>query len=531
MKKFKIFLLAFYIFIALLLIYEAALPSNVSAKQNKFFKNIINNISKIFIRNKVIKASDITINNKIEESYFIDDYITLDLSITPSNSSYKSLTYSSTNTDILTVDDFGNVTFISEGVAKVIIEQKESDLTKEIEFNVVKHEEIEPDTFNLVAHDYITSLPVGEVTLIYGTFSPSNVTDKDFYIESLNPDIAGTYGSHLFALKEGEVTIKGTHPATGKTATLTLTITEGTIVKPTTFEIDGPNSITVNSIEGLSYSSTINSDASNIYQDRFYSAYTANDKPTTDFILNITTGEVEKASKAGNYKVYVYSYDWSYYDIMYVAIRNILPKYSISDKRLVIGESYKINVQPINSDAATYFNYEYYIDNEKIASIDKQGVITPKKEGKTLVGVIVDDGIDRFEAYFNLEVSDRVIEDNVDFNFGMFIRKGIAHFMGFVGFGIIAFMMYIMWVSAYYKKFNLTYVVILVNGLTFAILTEVIQLFAPGRDGNFKDVILDFLGYLCAFILCVIIYEIYRLIKKRRKKDLIDDNQLENNEN
>ena len=52
MKKFKIIMLIFYVLIVLVLLYEAIIPGKVSAKQHSFFKKVINDISKVFIKNK-----------------------------------------------------------------------------------------------------------------------------------------------------------------------------------------------------------------------------------------------------------------------------------------------------------------------------------------------------------------------------------------------------------------------------------------------------------------------------------------------
>jgi VanZ family protein len=52
----------------------------------------------------------------------------------------------------------------------------------------------------------------------------------------------------------------------------------------------------------------------------------------------------------------------------------------------------------------------------------------------------------------------------------------------------------------------------------FAILTEVIQIFVPGRDGTIKDVLLDYSGYLIAFIISIAIYITYKKVKSKNSK-------------
>jgi uncharacterized protein YjdB len=140
------------------LIYEAAIPGNVSTSQHNFIKKIINNISKIFIKEKIINPTSIEVNNNFKEFYYTNETLSLDVTVNPSNSSYKTLEFSSSDTSVLEVDSSGSITFIDEGTATIKIVQVESKLEKEVTLNVKKYVEpieelIEPNSIILKSYD------------------------------------------------------------------------------------------------------------------------------------------------------------------------------------------------------------------------------------------------------------------------------------------------------------------------------------------------------------------------------------------
>lgn len=519
MKKIKITLLVFYVILIVVFIYESALPQGLSRKQNAFFKKVFNNISSIFIKNKYIKAENIIIGTDIEQTYYVGDTLTLNAKVEPNNASYKTIFYSSSDSNILKINQKGEIEFISSGIATVTLLQEESNIYKSIIF-VIEEKTVEPDVYptslDIKTYNDEYSIPAGEVTYFYTIQTPSNVTLKKCTFSVSDESKAKMYGQYFFALAPGEVVVTCKHDYADFEVSKTITITDGTVVEPTTYKIEGKTEYTYLTDTTMQFEANINDEASNIYKNCFYYAWDPILKYKSKIIdLDPVTGKAEILNY-GVVDVSIFSFDMTYIDTIRVFIRNVLPEYKLPNKQIVLGNSYKIEVNPINGDVATYFNYEYESSDEQIAVVDELGNITPKKTGKVLIKVKVDDGLDKFEDIFTLEIINNDIENSVNFNFGKFIRKGIAHFLGFITFGFISYFLFILYVDEYYKKFNLAFVVILVNGLVFACLTEVIQLFAPGRDGTIKDVILDYSGYLIACILSLIIYLIYKLIRKKK---------------
>ena len=104
-----------------------------------------------------------------------------------------------------------------------------------------------------------------------------------------------------------------------------------------------------------------------------------------------------------------------------------------------------------------------------------------------------------------------------------FIRKAFGHFGLFAVSGLLSSL-------AIYLAFNplkwSKYWMLIASSLTFGLLmgatTEIIQLNVPGRSGEFKDVMIDFSGYLLCFLIILLI--LFLINRKHSKKAPIQDN-------
>ena len=64
-----------------------------------------------------------------------------------------------------------------------------------------------------------------------------------------------------------------------------------------------------------------------------------------------------------------------------------------------------------------------------------------------------------------------------------------------------------------YKKKYIFMILSLVVGFLIASCTEIIQIYIPGRVGAFKDVLIDFTGYVVGTIFIFVFYYFIKLIK------------------
>lgn len=114
----------------------------------------------------------------------------------------------------------------------------------------------------------------------------------------------------------------------------------------------------------------------------------------------------------------------------------------------------------------------------------------------------------------NFFKADAINSENIE-SFSYVVRKLVGHFGLFLCdalFVSITFYSY----HSLYKKPNLwfsTLLIFLVGGF-FASISEMIQVFIPGRVGSFEDVLIDMSGYFLALLVIFLIY----FFKQRSKK-------------
>ena len=107
-------------------------------------------------------------------------------------------------------------------------------------------------------------------------------------------------------------------------------------------------------------------------------------------------------------------------------------------------------------------------------------------------------------------------------DFRAYIRKLVGHYGAFLIMGIFASLTGMM----FFIKFKKWYVYwikvlsIVLYGFLFAGLTEIIQLYTPGRAGVMSDVFIDYSGYMTSVGIIVLIYFIIEYIKF--KKEIIN---------
>ena len=110
-------------------------------------------------------------------------------------------------------------------------------------------------------------------------------------------------------------------------------------------------------------------------------------------------------------------------------------------------------------------------------------------------------------------------------DFRAFIRKAIGHYGAFLFMAIFATltaMFYYRYNS--WKVFIIKIIIIVLFGFGFAAITELIQIVTPGRAGLFKDVFIDFSGYMTSATIIILIFFIKYFIqyKNRDKKEELE---------
>lgn len=123
------------------------------------------------------------------------------------------------------------------------------------------------------------------------------------------------------------------------------------------------------------------------------------------------------------------------------------------------------------------------------------------------------------KTIINTFAHDAINESNID-AFSGIIRKLVGHF----GLFLVSALLFSWWVylMRIYIKFFERYIgliISLVFGLTLASLTELIQIYTPGRSGELRDILIDYSGYIIGTgIILLIIFIIYKVKEKKETK-------------
>ncbi len=106
--------------------------------------------------------------------------------------------------------------------------------------------------------------------------------------------------------------------------------------------------------------------------------------------------------------------------------------------------------------------------------------------------------------------------------FSSVIRKLVGHFGLFLISGIFTTLSIKFIYYDLTKKCWIFLIISASSGLFLAILTEIIQLFVPGRSGEFKDVMIDFGGYIIPLIIISAII----FFKGKKTSDIEKEDEL-----
>ena len=104
------------------------------------------------------------------------------------------------------------------------------------------------------------------------------------------------------------------------------------------------------------------------------------------------------------------------------------------------------------------------------------------------------------KSFINFFKADTINESNIG-PFSSFIRKFVGHFSLFAVSSIFTTLSIKFIYYDNRKRFWIFVLYSAIFGLSLALLTELIQLFVPGRSGEIRDVLIDFSGYLLALII------------------------------
>lgn len=201
----------------------------------------------------------------------------------------------------------------------------------------------------------------------------------------------------------------------------------------------------------------------------------------------------------------------------------------IKDNNYSVINNSSINLKiNLNTASSSYFTINYTSSDETIAKIGLDGNISFFKTGEVIIHATCYDGkspkylysISTGEKILNhvdieiiFEIKPQLLITDLN-SFFLKVRKSIGHFGAFLVLGIFSSLTYLLYFDS--KKWKFTLPINYLQGIGLAFLTELIQLFVPGRVGSLTDVLIDSAGFIISSTMIIIIFIIKNLKKKQK---------------
>lgn len=202
-----------------------------------------------------IENIDVTIDNSTLQKGEIKQ---LQVTITPQEARDHKVIYTSSNPEVATVDDKGNVQAIRSGETTITVKAEENSVQNQIKITVYSK------VTGIVLDQKEINMQVGDTFKINGYIEPEDANDKKIIYSSSNLQVATIDENGIItALQEGETTlIASSNENTSIQSECKLTV----VRKMEDFEIHFDSSLTVNSLEisGIDYKKNTVADIKNL---------------------------------------------------------------------------------------------------------------------------------------------------------------------------------------------------------------------------------------------------------------------------
>ncbi len=176
---------------------------------------------------KIIYSEKVKLN---KTTLTLDDgkSFVLDATVLPENTTTKTVKWSTSNKNIVTVDAYGEVTAVAPGTAYIYCKTKDNGTTAKCKVTV---KEVKPSSISFSSKT--VTIEYNEVRTLKPVIKPSNATDKSLTWTSSNPKaVKVTSAGKIKGLKAGESAVITVTTNTGKlTAKITVKVNPITITK------------------------------------------------------------------------------------------------------------------------------------------------------------------------------------------------------------------------------------------------------------------------------------------------------------
>ena len=335
----------------------------------------------VTVNKKKINVSSIALNKKTL-SLVEGSSSSLVATISPSNATNQNISWTSTNTNSVTVDEIGNIKALKEGTSTIIVKTNDGNKTATCTVSVTKKI---VNVTGIKLNKNKTNMEEGSTENLSFTITPNNASNKNVSWTSSNNSIVSVDNNgKLVAYKEGTATITVKTNDGSKTATCTVTVSKKRI-KVTGIKLD---KTTINLLVGEKNKLTPTITPNNATNQNIAWSSSNNNIVSVDEVGNI------KALKEGTSKITVKTKDGNKTATCTVIVKAIKVKsVTLNKTNLTLGlhSTYELKATVLPNDASNK-SLIWTSSNNKIVSVDSKGKIKALKEGTATITVKSIDG-------------------------------------------------------------------------------------------------------------------------------------------
>ena len=523
-----------FLLTSIIILSEAALPGSSSSSQSNFVSNIISSVynatKNIYTRNVYPTSLEVKeVNKSFTSSSFLLEYKVL-----PENSTFKNVTFESSDSSIATIDEKGFVNCLKQGQVKLksSLSIPEKNILLEKEF-LLEVEDVLPTSLSISSSSIINNtltIKEGEYVYLDATILPENTTNKtvSYYIKD---DSTFVYDNGSLELIDNNILhIKNYSSEPYQIYAFSNANKEVFNVINVTQE-ENNNLIDIDSLK-----INLNED---IYVGQTYdlnvSYYPSN--TSFKFVKYETDYPSCKISNEGKLTILKKSaplitikaislHDDSLESIVTLKVKNHLGfnasiKAKQQDDTFLLENKCSYNIDLDYFSSTTLKDVRITSSNPSIIKVYDNNTISVLQKGSCYIDIISSDEEESFSLRLYISVINKDFAKEIK-SFTLIIRKAFGHFLLFTLNAL--FLSLFLIVTLKEKETHISLLLSECSGFYLACLSEIIQYFTPERTCALSDIGIDMLGFNLGIIIVFTIFLIKILSNKH--KNNIKNNKL-----
>lgn len=523
-----------FLLTSIIILSEAALPGSSSSSQSNFVSNIISSVynatKNIYSRNVYPTSLEVKeVNKSFTSSSFLLEYKVL-----PENSTFKNVTFESSDPSIATIDEKGFVNCLKQGQVKLksSLSIPEKNILLEKEF-LLEVEDVLPTSLSISSSSIINNtltIKEGEYIYLDATILPENTTNKtvSYYIKD---DSTFVYDNGSLELIDNNILhIKNYSKEPYQIYAFSNANKEVfnyiKVEQKTDDSLIDIDSLKINLNEDIYVGQTYDLNVS-YYPSNTSFKYV---KYETDYPSCKISNEgkltiLKKSAPLITIKA-ISLYDDSLESIVTLKVKNHLGfnasiKAKQQDDTFLLENKCSYNIDLDYFSSTTLKDVRITSSNPSIIKVYDNNTISVLQKGSCYIDIISFDEEESFSLRLYISVINKDFAKEIK-SFTLIIRKALGHFLLFT---LNALFLSLFLIATLNKKeTHISLILSECSGFYLACLSEIIQYFTPERTCALSDIGIDMLGFNLGIIIIFTIFLIKILSNKH--KNNIKNNKI-----